>query len=410
VSPLESPTGRIIGRLEALAKNRTVNKLLAPAAFVYGAGSYLRILSFSMGLSPRTKAAAPVVSVGNITVGGTGKTPIVIDLADRIAAKGLKPAILSRGYGRKSQAKTVLVSDGAGPVVSVEESGDEPYVMARSVPAATVMVGAKRIESARLVTKNHGADLIVLDDGFQHVQLRRDLDIVLYDYNDDPDTMTLLPQGRLREPMAALSRAHVIVITKIPVLISSLNKISLLDDAVATKLQSLSAKLSALAPQAVLQYAAFCPSYLLGQRKTGLSITSSPGDVLALGQMAGKKIFALCGLARPEGFFQSLSLLGADIVDKIAYPDHHWFSVEDQMEIQRRFQACAAEYLITSEKDMVRLRLSSELDCRTYALMQTPFWLNAQGVEEDNPLIFNLIDDLLAAARVKDGAAQGAHR
>ncbi|MBS1995853.1 MAG: tetraacyldisaccharide 4'-kinase [Cyanobacteria bacterium SZAS LIN-2] len=369
-------------RLEEVVKNPGINKFLGPLAFAYGAGSYLRILSYSKGLARRNKASVPVVSVGNVTVGGTGKTPVVIDLVDRVSSRGVKTAILSRGYGRKSQVRTLLVSDGEGPLVSVEESGDEPYLMARSVPAATVMVGAKRVETAGLVTRNHGAGMIFLDDGFQHVQLRRDLDIVLFDYNDDPDCITLLPQGRLREPLSALGRADIIVVTKIPVPVTA---------AVKEKLKTLSARLRHVAPRAVLQYASFVPSYLLGHQD------APDSRVAALADLAGKKILALCGIARPEGFFNSLSALGATVVDKMVYADHHWFDAGDLAAIEERFARSSAEYLVTTEKDMVRLHLTAALGAKTFALMQSPLWLNESGQVEEEPYILKVLEEMAGA-------------
>jgi tetraacyldisaccharide 4'-kinase len=376
----------LLQRLEDFVQTPYIGRLLAPAAFVYGAGSYLRILSFSMGFAARTGATVPVVSIGNVTVGGTGKSPVVIDLADRLSSQGLSVAILSRGYGRRSKAKTVVVSTGSGPQVSVEQSGDEPYMMARAVPAAIVIVGSKRSTSAKLAVEQYGAQIILLDDGFQHVQLRRDIDIVLFDYNDDLDSMTLLPRGRLREPLAALGRASAIVITKIPVTDSEDkgddNGLDKSDDkfgeSVKVRLEHLRRRLSALAPSAVLYYARFLPSYLL----SGVGDSS---NVVKLTALSGKKIFALCGIARPDNFFASLTKLGAIVVDQMTFCDHHWYTAEDVDEIDRRFRESKAAYIVTSEKDRVRLPLPPDLSALTFALMLELVWLDNVGAKVSNP-------------------------
>ncbi len=362
-------------RLEELVQAPSIKPLLAPASVVYGAGSYLRILSFSMGLSARKGASVPVVSIGNLTVGGTGKTPVVIDLADRLTSQGLSVAILSRGYGRRSKASCVVVSTGSGPVVTVDEAGDEPYMMARAVPNAIVVVGSRRSDLAKLAVEKYGAQLILLDDGFQHVQLRRDMDIVLFDYNDDPAAMALLPQGRLREPLAALGRASDIIITKIPETVEK------------ERLNQLRLKLSSVAPQAVLHGARFSPSYLLSEVEGG-------SNVVKLSALAGKKIFALCGIARPESFFDSLTSLGATVVDSMVFSDHHWYTADDVAEIDRRFRESGSAFIVTSEKDRVRLPLPADLCALTFALMLEPVWLTAEGLVLSRPAMLDGISAL----------------
>jgi tetraacyldisaccharide 4'-kinase len=190
--------------------------LLAPASFAYFMGSLCRLEGYRAGLLKREQADVPVISVGNITCGGTGKTPVTIDLAQRFIAAGIRVGILSRGYKRRSKDATVVVSDGAGHFASCEDSGDEPYLIAKRLPRAVVMVGSNRRASANLAVSHYNCELLLLDDGFQHFPMRRDVDLVLIDYNDEPASDSLLPSGRLREPLTALSRASSLVITKIP--------------------------------------------------------------------------------------------------------------------------------------------------------------------------------------------------
>jgi tetraacyldisaccharide 4'-kinase len=349
-----------------------------------------------MGVSARTRSAVPVVSVGNITVGGTGKTPVVIDLADRLSAQGLKVAILSRGYGRISKARAVIVSNGAGPLVKVEECGDEPYVMARAVPSATVIVGSKRVETAKLATEEYGAQIILLDDGFQHVQLKRDIDILLFDYNDDPDELALLPRGRLREPLAALGRATAIVITKIPHPLirqkgeSSAGQAEQFDQEVMSRLQHLRALLSPHAPSATIHYVRFEPNYLLTQ-------TKEASGVVSLTQLSGKRVMALCGIARPESFFASLADLDTTVVAQISFSDHHWFGAHDIEQISRRFTESGADYIVTTEKDLVRLHLPDHLGSVSFALMLEPVWLDALGKTMSMPPLVTRVQALAEA-------------
>jgi tetraacyldisaccharide-1-P 4'-kinase len=156
------------------------------------------------------------LSVGNLTVGGTGKTPIVVDLANRAVLAGFKPAILSRGYKRKSSDANLVVSDGKSLHASCEQAGDEPYLIATKAKGSVVIVGADRLRGAKIAVEHYDCDLIILDDGFQHVKIVRDIDMVLIDYNDEISADKVVPAGRLREPLAALNRASSVVITKVP--------------------------------------------------------------------------------------------------------------------------------------------------------------------------------------------------
>jgi tetraacyldisaccharide 4'-kinase len=354
--------------------------LLRPLASVYGLIGTARAQAYARSMIKTVEAGVPVISVGNITVGGTGKTPIVIDLARRFTSQGRKVAVLSRGYGRKSSASTLVVSAGRGPLESVEDSGDEPYLIAQSVPEACVIVGAVRKISAALAVKEFNCDLILLDDGMQHMQLARELDIVLFDYADDPFKLEVLPAGRLREPISHLGRAKVIVITKIPAAI---------DETVKARLAALTRELKAIAPQAVLHYVSFVPR--AWSQKPG-------GMTLSLDQMRGKSALALCGIARPESFLANLSWpdVGVQVLDSIALGDHHWFTSADKARVEASFNASGADFIATTEKDLVRLELSSENGARTYALVIAPKWLDERGGSAKAP-------DFSACLAIRDG-------
>ncbi len=334
---------------------------MRPFAFCYGLGAYARLMTYSLGLASRRSAAVPVISVGNITVGGTGKTPLTIDLAERLASSGHKVAVLSRGYGRKSKG-LVVVSDGSGgdPLVGVEAAGDEPFLIAQSVSDAIVVVCSSRLESAQKAVHELGAKIIILDDGFQHVKLRRDFDLVLWDYNDNPLSARLLPAGRLREPLSGLNRATDIVVTKIPA------------DAAVDKVEEICRQLSQIAPQANIYQCRFAPAYLTGYAHEG----KTPQPV-KLSELAGKKIYSLCAIARPDAFATELAALGVVPVRTRQFADHHWFSPAELQEIESDFVASGADLLVTTEKDIVRMKLPPALGAKTWALVLSCQWLPA---------------------------------
>lgn len=338
---------------------KILQEVLRPISFCYGLGASARLLSYSNGLAFSTAAAVPVISVGNITVGGTGKTPLTIDLARRFIARGVKVAILSRGYGRKSKG-LLVVADGAKTLVSVEDAGDEPFLMAASVPQAVVIVCSSRVESAELAVSTYGAQLIILDDGFQHVKLKRDIDCVLWDFNDDPLKSMIVPSGRLREPLSGLHRASDIIVTKVPV-------------QEETRADAVKAELARLAPRANIYSCRFAPAHLVQLAQSDNSGKFSGRQSLA--ELAGKKVYALSAIARPEGFIRELKGLGVSVVKERAFADHHWFSPAQIAEIEAEFTASGADIIVTTEKDLVRLEMPPALASKTFAVALECQWL-----------------------------------
>lgn len=328
--------------------------VLTPASFAYFMGSLCRLEGYRTGLLKREQQDVPVVSVGNITCGGTGKTPITIDLAQRFIAAGVKVGILSRGYKRQSQKQTVVVSDGAGHYATCEESGDEPYLIAKRLPKAVVLVGANRKASASLAVSHYGCQLLILDDGFQHFPLRRDVDLVLIDYNDEPANDSLLPSGRLREPLSALSRATALVITKIP------------ESFDAKKLDRLEKFLGEYTSNKPIDKCSFIASHLVSQNCVLL-----PVDALK-----GNSIVAVSALARPEPFHALLTEKGANVIKSLSWTDHHWYTDDDMQSIENA--AINASMIITTEKDLVKMKPSDRLAEKLYALRIETKWLGAQ--------------------------------
>lgn len=352
---------------KSFSPNHLLRGVLMPAAVSYGAGNLVRVLAYASGVIPRYKARVPVVSVGNLTVGGTGKTPVAIDLAKRFVAAGFKPAVLSRGYKRKSNDAYVVVSDGETILASCEDAGDEPYLIAASAKGAVVIVGAKRSETAEIACREHNCDLLILDDGFQHLPILRDVDIVLIDYHDDIENDLLLPAGRLREPLGALARASSVVITKVP------------HDADRAKLERISQVIHKHNASATIGLVRFAANKLVAFDDTKSSIaglstvtgmTSAPGNAVAF-----------CGLARPDRFFQELRDSKIPVVHKLDFSDHHWYTAGDASKLNGLARKHNADAFITTEKDIVKFSaLRRQLERPLIALGLTTEWVGTLPV------------------------------
>ncbi|HEY9786623.1 MAG TPA: tetraacyldisaccharide 4'-kinase [Candidatus Obscuribacterales bacterium] len=330
--------------------------LLQPASWAYGVAAYARLQAYSAGLIKCVRPPVPVISVGNITCGGTGKTPVTIDIVRRLIAQGYRPAVLSRGYRRKSRNAFTVVGNGAGVFSSCFASGDEPLLIARSAPEAIVIAGSERYKTAHVAVRDYGADVLVLDDGFQHIRVARDFDLVLVDYNDDPGCDSLLPAGRLREPLVALNRASAIAITKVP---------KKYDDLALFKLKEFYAS---LAPRAQVYSLRFVPECLRshGEHRESLSVLQE------------KKVVAFCGLARPSSFKQTLADLGCEPLRFIEFPDHHWYTSSDVERLARLCRTSGADLIVTTEKDLVKLSIPERFKSLFYALAIRTEWLGPQ--------------------------------
>jgi len=297
--------------------------LLTPVAAVYGLVVRARNRHYrrpGVAWHPGT----PVISVGNLTVGGTGKTPLVAWLAERLLELGRRPAILSRGYGGSAGAGPVVVSTGGGPRVSVEQAGDEPFLLARRVSRAVVVVGSDRRRGA-LAAANENADVLILDDGFQHRRLARDLDIVLLDADAPFGNRRLLPAGTLREPPSALARADLLVITR--------------------------SRREGAHPEIERVVRRFNPGapLLCADHRT-LGFFDSRGRQATAPQHA----LAFCGVGNPVRFKADLEQLGLRLSDFVPFPDHHPYSEAEIRSLERRADELAAP-LVTTEKDLVRV-------------------------------------------------------
>jgi tetraacyldisaccharide 4'-kinase len=277
----------------------------------------------------RERLAVPVISVGNLTFGGTGKTPTAVALARELVRMGRRPAVLTRGYKRLDDRQAVVV--GPDPRQTAAEVGDEPLEMARRLPGVPVIVDADRVRGGA-EAQRQGADVVVLDDGFQHLRLERDLDLVLVDAGDPWGGGRMPPLGRLREPLTALARADAVLITKVPAqwrpVVAEIESVL---DRVAPRLQVF---VSRMRPSRV-----HVPG--VGWREPEV--------------LSGQRVMAFAALGRPGGFAATLAEAGAEVAATRWFPDHHTLTEQELSELIDRATAASA-VLVTTAKDAVKLR------------------------------------------------------
>lgn len=287
---------------------------------LYGRAARFRRAWYRRRADRVRQLARPVISVGNLVVGGSGKTPVVAAIAQLLLAAGERPAILSRGYGRRRSADgVVVVSDGQSILVSAYESGDEPLMLARALPGVPVLVSPDRYVAGRLAERQFGCTVHLLDDGFQHVQLGRAVDLLVMS-RDDLDE-SVLPAGRLREPLEAAQEADALLVSG-----------SERDAA------DMAARIGVN------------PVFRLLTRQGGARLMSDGRP-----PAAGRRVVAVAGIARPERFFAALRANGWDVASEIAFRDHHWYSARDLATIARTSAEVGADMVVTTEKDAARL-------------------------------------------------------
>jgi tetraacyldisaccharide 4'-kinase len=297
-------------------------------SLLYRGAVRLRNALFDRGLLAQARLPWPVVAIGNLTAGGSGKTPVTSYLAGALLERGLAVAIASRGYGRAGH-DPVLVSDGTRLLAGPREAGDEPVLLARAHPRASVAVAADRRAAFRLVPQRPAPRVLLLDDAFQHRAVARDLDLLLVDAEAPFGNGRILPFGPLREPVSGLRRADALVVTRG-------------DGACPPALRD---ALERHHPNAPIFHARIAPSRL----------DRADGPPLPLDTLRGRPVFALSGIARPGRFEADLRRLGARIVGSRRFPDHHPFTPSEWTSVAREAGAAGAEMIVTTEKDRVRL-------------------------------------------------------
>jgi tetraacyldisaccharide 4'-kinase len=305
--------------------------VLSALSQVYGTIVRLRSLLYRFHLLKTNRLSCTVVSIGNITLGGTGKTPAVISVARFFAQRQRHPVVVSRGYGRKNESEILVVSDGQSMLVNTRIGGDEPVLIASRLPGVPVVVGSNRYLAARQALLQFHSDIVILDDGFQHRRLKRTLDIVLVDGADPCGNGKLFPAGILREPIAALKRAQAVIITR------------------ADKTENREGL------KTIIRRSTQAPIFTAYHQPVDV-VDCSSGDVLPLSALRGVKALAFSGIARPASFFSMLAALGVDVAGESVYPDHYAYAKSDLAHIYEKAADARVNMIITTEKDMVRLR------------------------------------------------------
>lgn len=316
----------------------------------------------------RRTLARPVISVGNLSVGGTGKTPVVAAIARWLIERGERPSILSRGYKRQHVVDgVVVVSDGTRVVSGIAAAGDEPLMLATQLPGVVVCVGADRYLSGVLAERRFGCTVHLLDDGFQHVQLARDLDVLVTAVGEIPNGR-VLPVGRLREPMAAAARADLLIVSE------------------------------ASAAEARAE------AWTVGvSQSAGMTRRLGPARWLTAGDAnlrAGDRVVAVAGIAHPARFFDALRASGLDVAQTLPFADHYIYTPRDLQAMTAALKASTAVAVLTTEKDAVKL---DALAPSTFPLAAVPLELDFDRWAD----VTALIDAALVRARATLVAESG---
>lgn len=315
---------------------------LAPLGGLYGAAMKARRVLYQTGRFRVHRLGAPVISVGNLTTGGTGKTPLVEWIANELAQKGRRVCILTRGYGRRKSGTRVVVSNGNEILVDADRAGDEPLLLAERLKGrAAVICDADRVSAGHWAVENFMSDVFVLDDGFQHLSVARNLNLLTIDATNPWGNRRLLPAGILREPPAELARADCIVITRA-------------DDPDQTG--ELLREISKLSSG--------CPVFRSRMTLRRLREVACRESSAATDEIQASSVAAFCAIGNPESFFSLVRRGGYDLRHTRAFRDHHRYAQADIDRVARESITCGAQILLTTAKDEVKLRsLEFALPC-----------------------------------------------
>jgi tetraacyldisaccharide 4'-kinase len=314
--------------------------LLRLVSVFYALGQRVRASLYRQKIFHTRRLNCRVISIGNLTMGGTGKTPMVMMVADTLRRKGFKPAILSRGYGGQSRMPVNVVNDGRQTLLSPEAVGDEPVMMAQRLKDVPVLTGRIRYETGKYAIDHLGADVLILDDGYQHLSLHRDLNILLCDATSPFGNGVVFPAGELREPLSAMDRADLICLTRYG------------EGHSADRIDG-------------------CNRKRVPVIKTGVRVQSvvelNSGEETGIETIQHQPVEAFCGIAHPPSFFRLLEQVPVRIVNQNYYPDHHDYSADELNAIEGRAKQMGAKCIVTTEKDVVKLK-GHAFDLPVYAV------------------------------------------
>ncbi len=322
------------------------SRLLILFSPLYRLAVQTRLKLYKARLLKTRRLPHPVISVGNLTTGGTGKTPLVMYLAQTLKRTGLDPAILTRGYKGKAEHTGRLVSDGSRLLTTPEECGDEAYLMATRLEGVPIAAGKNRYQSARLVPgfEENRNLVFILDDAYQHLQLFRNLDILVLDATDPLGDARLLPAGRLREPLTALERADTIIVTRAHMAFDQ--------EALETEIRRRNRVARV--------------SYFYHDAVGWVELRT--GAVYPVRHLFHKRVLAVSGIGNPAVFLQDLNHYQIDVLENIEFRDHHHFRPHDLERIFYTARRLQAEAIVTTEKDAARLPMPADHTTPVYAL------------------------------------------
>ncbi len=353
------------------------SKILRPLAVAFRLGVELRVAAYREGWLKTRRLNHPVVSVGNLTVGGTGKTPLVALIAGTLLNRGWKPSILTRGYGRRSPRRQIIaIEPNPRRLPDPREVGDEPALLARTVPQVPIVVSADRYQAGRLAEDRFDIDVHLLDDGFQHLTLARDLDVVVLDSTQEISDRALLPAGRMREPCSALKRAHVVVLTRV-----ELGDPATLENCVHSINPRARVFRSATALCGLTQVASSAIGLGKAHPPQGALHPMAPGCA-EVNSDQSEPVFAFCGIGNPPAFFEDLRSWGFNVIDQSAFPDHHAYSAAELKRLGARARKAGAVALLTTEKDAMNLPPIWESEVPVLACVIQTDMCEAEAFEE----------------------------
>ncbi len=301
--------------------------------------------SYVYGLRRPKQLPCKVVSIGNLTLGGTGKTLLTIWMARWFHQHGWRTAVLSRGYGTRAKGHVQVVSTGSGPLVDWQTAGDEPYLLAQTLPGIPILIDKDRYRSGLFACNQFGSEVVILDDGFQHYALHRDLDVVLIDASNPFGHGALFPRGILREPLRALRRADAIILTRVETPTASLDVLR----------------------RHIRHWNKCQPRYAMTTCVEGLQQGEASIPVGAA-RLRDRRVVAFAGIGNPQAFTTTLRQLGSNVVAVAVFPDHHPYTPADWHAIVDLAHQQSADCLITTEKDAVRLASDWQAPIPIYVL------------------------------------------
>lgn len=347
---------------------------LAPLSALYGAVTRTRLALYRTGILPTRQISVPVISVGNITTGGTGKTPLVSWLARQLASAGHHVCIVTRGYGRSDSSRQVVVSDGQRVLADATEGGDEPRLLAESLlNAAAVISNADRISAANWAIEHLNSNVIVLDDAFQHLSIARDLNLVTIDSTNPWGGRFLLPRGRLREPLKGLSRADAIIVTR-----ANLN----------SQIESLREELFRLSGGRPVIL-----SQMISTRVKPLGSDNKEVEKKRVSVSPQQPVLAFCALGNPNSFFRHVAGDGHEVIKTVSFRDHYVYTQRDVDELCQKARACGARSIVTTAKDAVKLReLRFDIPC---------FVIEIDMKFDDEKKVLDLVNQAIQTARLR---------